>query len=154
MKNIVLLLSVLFLSTSAKASNDEFDAKQFAKHYFNAWIATQSPHAKKSDIQHYLNFLKSNVGHQHLPYDPEDNRELNGKEKMLEGMLYYLGAHTKYAAKLKSVVAGYNVVVIKYSTQLTAKHPQTAELIELSYDSIEVLELEDGKVAIIRKYSE
>lgn len=154
MKNIVLLLSVLFLSTSADASNDEFDANQFAKHYFNAWIATQSPQAKKSDIQNYLNLLKGDVGHQHLPYDPEDNREPNGKEKMLEGMLYYLGAHTEYAAKLKSVVAGYNVVVIKYSTQLTAKHPQTKELIELSYDTIEVLELEGGKVAVIRKYSE
>ena len=154
MKNIVLLLSVLFLSTSADASNDEFDANQFAKHYFNAWIATQSPQAKKSDIQNYLNLLKGDVGHQHLPYDPEDNREPNGKEKMLEGMLYYLGAHTEYAAKLKSVVAGYNVMVIKYSTQLTAKHPQTKELIELSYDTIEVLELEGGKVAVIRKYSE
>jgi ketosteroid isomerase-like protein len=154
MKKIVLLLSILFLSASTDASNDKFDANQFALHYFNAWIATQSPQAKKSDIQSYLSLLKDDVGHQHLPYDPDASRTLSGKQKMLEGMLYYLGAHTKYAATLTKVVAGYNVVVIKYKTQLAAKHPQTGQLMALTYDTVEVLELEDGKVAVIRKYSE
>jgi ketosteroid isomerase-like protein len=154
MKRIVFLLSILFLSATTGANNDEFDANQFAHHYFNAWIATQSPQAKKSDIQNYLSLLKDDVGHQHLPYDPDASRELNGKQKMLEGMLYYLGAHTEYAATLTTIVAGYKVVVLKYKTQLSGKHPQTGQVIALSYDTVEVLELEDGKVAVIRKYSE
>lgn len=150
---MVLLLIVVFLSTSAIAANDEFDANHFAKQYFDAWKATQSPQAKKSDIQNYLNFLKDDIGHQHLPYDPDATRQLDGKQKMLEGMIYYLGAHTEYEANLNSILVGYEVVIIKYSTQLSGKHPQTGELITLSFDTVEVLELENGKVAVIRKYS-
>ena len=154
MKNIILLMSLLFLSATSLANTEEFDANQFAQHYFNAWTSTQSPQAKKTDIQNYLSLLKDDIGHQHLPYDPHASRESNGKQKMLEGMLYYLGSHTEYVATLTTIVAGYNMVVIKYKTQLTGKHPQTGELIEQSYDTVEVLELEDGKVAVVRKYSE
>jgi ketosteroid isomerase-like protein len=162
MKKIVLLLGILFVFVSvsvsvsavAHATADEFDANQFAHHYFNAWIATQSPQATKSDIQNYLSLLKDDVGHQHLPYDPDASRELSGKQNMFEGMLYYMGAHTDYAAVLLTVIIGYKVIVIKYSTQSAGKHPQTGQLIEQSYDTVEVLEFEDGKGAVIRKYSE
>jgi ketosteroid isomerase-like protein len=145
---------MLFLSVTTHARSDEFDANQFALNYYNAWIATQSPQAKKSHIQKYLSLLKDDVGHQHLPYDPDAKRMPNGKQNMFEGMLYYLGAHKEYAAELTNVVMGYKVVVLKYSTQSRGKHPQTGRLIEQSYDTIEVLEIEDGKVAVIRKYSE
>lgn len=154
MYRVCLLLSMLSLSLTTYASSDEFDAKQFALSYYNAWITTQSPKAKKSDIQKYLSLLKDDVGHQHLPYDPDAKRTPSGKRNMYEGMLYYLGAHTEYAAELTNVVMGYKVVIIKYSSQLRAKHPQTGQIIEQSYDTIEVLELEDRKVAVIRKYSE
>jgi len=153
-KRILLLLSILFISANTGASTDVFDAKQFAQKYFNAWKATQSPQATKSDIQSYLSLLKDDVGHQHLPYDPQATRELDGKQRIMEGMLYYLGTHTEYAATLATIVAGYQVVVIKYNTQLAGKHPQTGEFMTLSYDTVEVLEIEDGKVAVIRKYSE
>jgi hypothetical protein len=46
------------------------------------------------------------------------------------------------------------VVIIKYDTYSKGKHPQTGEVIEQSYDTVEVLELEAGKVSVIRKYSE
>jgi ketosteroid isomerase-like protein len=154
MKKALLSLFILIFSASTHASVGEFDANEFASDYFKAWIATQSPEAKKSDVKYYLKFLKDDVGHQHLPYDPESNREPDGKKKILEGMLYYLGAHTKYSAKLLSVEVGYNVVAIKYSTHSKGKHPQTGQLSEQYYDTVEVLELEDGKVAVIRKYSE
>jgi hypothetical protein len=45
---------------------------------------------------------------------------------MREGMSHYLGAHTEY----------------------------TGELVTDSYRTLEVLEIEDGKVSVIRKYSE
>ncbi|WP_339720664.1 nuclear transport factor 2 family protein [uncultured Paraglaciecola sp.] len=154
MKKIVLLLGLLFLSVNAAAIAGTIDTEQFGHHYFNVWKATQSPQATKSDIQRYLSLLKDDVGHQHLPYDPDATREADGKQRMLEGMLYYLGTHTEYTATLATVVVGYQVVVIKYNTQLAGKHPQTGELMRLSYDTVEVLEIEDGKVAVIRKYSE
>jgi hypothetical protein len=65
-------------------------------------------------------------GHQHLPYDSDDTRSPEGKNNMREGMSHYLGAHTEY----------------------------TGELISDSYRTLEVLEIENGKVSVIRKYSE
>lgn len=154
MKTLLLLVFALILSVSSYASDSEFDVEEFANNYFKAWMATQSPEAKKSDIQNYLSLLKDDVGHQHLPYDPDAKRASTGKQNMLEGMLYYLATHTQYSASLTNVVGGHEVVIIKYSTQSTGKHPQTGQIIEQAYDTVEVLELEDGKVAIIRKYSE
>ena len=112
------------------------------------------PQASTEDIERYLGFLADNVGHQHLPYDPESDRYPEGKNKMREGMTYYMGAHMEYKSRLTATLPGFNVVVIKYDTYAKGKHPQTGEVIEQSYETVEVLELENGKVAVIRKYSE
>ena len=66
-------------------------------------------------------------------------------------MSFYLGTHTKYSSVLKSVVTGYNLIVIKYSTKSEGVHPQTKEVIKQKYDTVEVLEIEEGKIAVIRK---
>jgi hypothetical protein len=60
---------------------------------------------------------------------------------------------TIFAKSLARLAEG-DAVIIKYDTYAKGKHPQTAEVIEQSYDTVEVLELEAGKVSVIRKYSE
>jgi len=135
------------------ANADEFNPDKFANDYFNAWVATQSPTATNQDLEHYLSFLAEDVGHQHLPYDPDDTRSPTGKENMREGMSYYLGAHSEYAGKLISFTYGHNVVVIKYESSSKGIHPQTKQEISQNNLVLEVLEIEDGQVAIIRKYS-
>jgi hypothetical protein len=151
MKILISICMILIASTVNAAG---FDAEQFAKDYFNAWTATQSPSATKKDIEHYLTFLSDDVGHQHLPYDPDGNRDPTGKKSMREGMTYYLGGHTEYSGKLISHTDGYGVVVIKYETSSKGIHPQTKQVIEQNYLTLEVLEIENGKVSVIRKYSE
>ncbi|MBE1299291.1 MAG: nuclear transport factor 2 family protein [Alteromonadaceae bacterium] len=147
-------LFLLSFSVSLSISADETDLTDFAKSYFAAWKDTQAPDAKAQDIERYLSFLHEDIGHQHLPYDPDDARLPDGKKSMRSGMLFYLGAHTSYAAELKQVIPANNVVVITYSTKSSGIHPQTKELIHQSYDTMEVLEIEDGKVSVVRKYSE
>lgn len=66
----------------------------------------------------------------------------------------YLGSHMEYQSSLTGQFSGFNVVVIKYKTYVKGKHPQTGEVIEKSSETVEVLELENGKVSVIRKYSE
>jgi ketosteroid isomerase-like protein len=149
-----LLIPICLLLISSTINAGEFDADQFAKDYFNAWAATQSPAATSGDIEHYLSFLTEDVGHQHLPYDPDDTRSPDGKENMREGMSYYLGAHTEYSGELISHTVGHDVVVIKYKTSSKGTHPQTKEVIAQSYLTMEVLEIENGKVSVIRKYSD
>ncbi len=144
----------LLVSFPAYADQESFDTRMFAQNYFDAWAATQSPQASAKDIEHYLGFLADDVGHQHLPYDPDANRDPEGKNKMREGMTYYLGAHMEYKSSLNEILPGFEVVVIKYDTHSKGKHPQTGEVIEQSYDTVEVLELEADKVSVIRKYSE
>lgn len=152
MKKAILFL--YFISVCLPVAAEEFDLTEFGKSYFAAWKATQAPDATQKDIEHYLSFLKEDVGHQHLPYASGDSRIPTGKQDMRNGMAYYLGAHTKYSAKLNEIIPAYNVVVIKYLTLSSGVHPQTKEVVSQSYDTLEVLEIEDGKVSVIRKYSE
>jgi hypothetical protein len=69
-------------------------------------------------------------------------------------MNHYLGAHTEYTGELISYMPGYDVLVVEYDTSIKATHPQTKEVITDSYRTLEVLEIENGKVSVIRKYSE
>lgn len=154
MKLLVALVLALSAPFALNASQDTFDTETFAVNYFKAWSATQSPEAKAEDIERYLALLADDVGHQHLPYDPNAERDPQGKNKMREGMTYYLGSHMEYKSSLTGQLLGYNVVVIKYKTYVKGKHPQTGEMIEKSSETVEVLELENGKVSVIRKYSE
>lgn len=152
MKRLFLFFSCFALSLSLSAN--EIDLTEFGKSYFSAWKATQAPDATQQDIEHYLSFLKEDVGYQHLPYASDDSRLPTGKEDMRSGMSYYLGAHTDYSAQLNQIVTAYNVVVVTYSTQSSGVHPQTKKVVNQSSDTMEVLEIEDGKVSVIRKYSE
>lgn len=149
-------LSILLCAISGLVSINaaEFNTKKFANDYFYAWTATQSPNALGEDIEYYLSFLTEDVGHQHLPYDPDDARNSDGKNNMRKGMNHYLGAHTEYVGTLINLTLGYDVVVIQYDTLAKGIHPQTKELITQKYRTLEVLEIENGKVSVIRKYSE
>jgi hypothetical protein len=152
MNNIRFSLALVFLFLPSFAFGS--DLETLAQDYYDSWVKTQKPDATKESLRKYLAFLADDIGHQHLPYDPESTREPDNKEKILEGMTYYLGTHTKYSSNLKSVMTGYNLIVIKYSTKSEGIHPQTKEVIKQEYDTVEVLELESGKIAVIRKYSE
>jgi len=154
MKLFVSICLVLIFSTANATNTESFNPEKFAKDYFNAWTATQSPTATKEDIEHYLSFLTEDIGHQHLPYDSDDTRNSNGKNDMREGMGYYLGGHTDYLGKLISYTDGHNVVVLKYETSSKGLHPQTKQVVVQNYFTIEVLEIENGKISVIRKYSE
>jgi hypothetical protein len=151
---LVVLLSIT-LGLSAEASDEVgLDKGTWAKSYFSMWVKTQQPTATENDIERYLALLVDDVGHQHLPYDTDATRSAEGKSSLRKGMMYYLGAHTEYAATLINITHGFNVVVIKYTTVSVGVHPQSGALIEQRYDTVEVLELEGDKVAVIRKYSE
>ncbi len=154
MNKVAKMILLLLVAISAQIDARELDLEQFAKQYFQAWVATQVPNANAQDIENYLKLLKDDIGHQHLPYDPVADRQPDGKQNMREGMAYYLGAHTSYASQLLETVVGHNMVVIKYHTASSGIHPQSKQEITQAYETVEVLEMEDGKVAVIRKYSE
>lgn len=147
-------ICLLFALWASNVDAGEFDPEAFAKTYFQAWTATQRPTATEADIEAYLSLLADDVGHQHLPYDPDDSRAPDGKQRMREGMNYYRGAHTEYAGTLAGMSFGYDVIVIQYDTYAKGVHPQTGEEVESRHSTLEVLEIEDGQVSVIRKYSE
>ncbi|GIU46890.1 hypothetical protein TUM4438_24090 [Shewanella sairae] len=154
-KAIIFLCSFTLIGlASAKEVNLDVNLDDYAASYFAAWTASQSPDATEQDLEHYLTFLADDIGHQHLPYDNDDTRNPNGKAQFREGMSYYLGSHTRYFAQLKEVTIGHNVIVITYATSSSGKHPQTGQIINQQFDTMEVLEMENGKVSVIRKYSE
>ena len=118
-------------------------------------VATQAPNATSKELENYLAFLTDDIGHTHLPYVTDDARQPDGKEAMRKGMTFYLGAHTEYNSKLLNVFAFNNsAVAIRYTSNAKGIHSQNKQPLAYSNVMMEVLEIEDGKVAVIRKYHE
>lgn len=148
---IILWASLAFISTNAIA--DDFDYETFFKSYYQAQLMTQQPKATQEDIEHYLSFLTDDVGNQHIPNAPDDTREPDGKAMMRKGMNRYLGAHSEYHGKIIDVQYGYNVISIKHKFSAKGKRSDGSEF-SYSKIALDVLELENGKVSVIRRYSE
>jgi hypothetical protein len=152
MKGLLLILSFTFvLSVSAS----EIDLDKFAQTYFKAMVATQAPNATKDDLENYFSLLTDDVGHSHLPWVTDDSRLPDGKEAMRKGMLFYLGAHTEYNAELLDVfIFNNSAIAIRYKNSAKGIHPESKQPQAYTQTMMEVLEMENGKVAIIRKYHE
>jgi hypothetical protein len=141
--------------TPVLASNDELDLKAFAQTYFETMVATQKPDATEKELEAYLALLTDDIGPSHLPFMTDDSRLPDGKQSMRKGMTFYLGVHTEHKAELLDVFTFNNsAIAIRYSNSAKGIHPQNNQ--EMSYSQImmEVLEMENGKVAVIRKYHE
>ena len=70
-------------------------------------------------------------------------------------MAFYLGVHSKFDAKLLNVFTFNNsAVAIRYEKHVQGVHPENKQPIECVRTIMEVLELENNKIAIIRKYHE
>jgi hypothetical protein len=155
MKHYFAGICIFFMSATTYANNSELDLNAFARTYFNSMVATQAPNATAKDIEAYLALLTDDIGHTHLPYVTDDSRQSNGKELMRKGMTFYLGAHTKYEAQLLDVFTfNTSAVAIRYKNKAEGIHPQNQQALAYSQVMMEVLEIEDGKVAVIRKYHE
>ncbi len=150
-KLIISLLGFVFFNSSVSA--DEFDYDAFVQAYYQAQVKTQQPGATKDDLEHYLSFLTDDIGNQHFPNAPDDSREPDGKAMMRKGMSRYLGVHTEYKAEIIDYQYGYNAVSIKHKFSAKGKRADGSEF-SYSKVALDVLELEDGKVSVIRRYSE
>ena len=153
MKNFNLLIIFLITSTySAHAQKIDLEPVQFAHKYFESWNKTQMPKASEKDLENFLALLTDDVALQHLPYQKNDDRKPDGKEMLRKGMNRWRGANTSYKAKLIKVNHGHNVIVIKYQAVMTLIDEKTKKERTITRNNVEVLELDEGKVAIIRKY--
>lgn len=150
-KLIISLASFTFFSVSTLA--DDFDYDAFVKAYYQAEVMTQQPSATKEDLEHYLSFLTEDIGYQHFPNAPDDSREPDGKALMRKGMGHYLGVHTEYKAEIIDYQYGYNAVSIKHKFSAKGKRSDGSDF-SYSKVALDVLELENGKVSVIRRYSE
>lgn len=152
MKKLAVVLVGLFALYHAHLVADDFDYDAFIKAYYQAQVATQQPDATKEDLEHYLSFLTEDVGNQHFPNAPDDSREPDGKALMRKGMTHYLGVHTEYQAELISYEFGYNAIAFKHKFAGKGKRADGSEF-SYSKTAMDVLELENGKVSVIRRYS-
>ena len=155
MNNVLTMIFVAFFSTSLWADESKIDLKHFAQKYFETMVATQSPNATKKELENYLALLADDVGHSHLPWETDDSRLPDGKEAMRKGMTFYLGSHTEYHAELLDVfIFNHSAIAIRYRNSAKGIPPQNNQAISYTQTMMEVLEIENGKVAVIRKYHE
>ncbi len=150
-----LLILIFTLTFAISTSANEVDLKKFAQTYFKTMVATQAPNATMADLENYFALLTDDVGHSHLPWVTDDSRLPSGKDAMRKGMSFYLGAHTEYSAELLDVfIFNTSAIAIRYKNSAKGTHPENNQVIAYSQTMMEVLEMENGKVAVIRKYHE
>lgn len=149
-----LFACLLALSLNVNAQDDNLNYQQFTQDYFAAWTNVQKPKATKNDLEQYLAFLTDDIGYQHLPYSNDDSRAPDGKAMMRKGMTYYLGIHTEHQAKLINSSFAHNVITIEFHTQAKGIHPDNGQEIVIDNTVFEVLEIENGKISVIRHYSD
>ena len=155
MKKYIFVALSIFVSASLSAKEEKVDLKELAQKYFDTMVATQSPKATKKELENHLKLLTDDVGHSHLPWVTDDSRLPDGKEAMRKGMTFYLGSHTEYNAELLDVFTfNHSAIAIRYKNYAKGIHPQNNQPIEYSQVMMEVLEIENGKIAVIRKYHE
>lgn len=119
--------------------------------YFEAWVATQQPGASAATLENYLALLDDDVGYEHKPYRLLGEVD-GGKARMRAGMTHYLGKNAAYKAKLTGVVVAAGVIAIEYEgTHVFQRGGEGPELTE-HFQAVDVLEVADGKVAIIRQF--
>ncbi|KPV96997.1 hypothetical protein AN214_01014 [Pseudoalteromonas sp. P1-9] len=155
MRVVIGIFLIVASIQNALAETKQMDLKEFANNYYKTMVATQSPTATSKELEDYLALLTDDIGHSHLPYVTDDSRLPDGKQAMRKGMTFYLGAHTEFKSELLDVFTfNTSAVAIRYTTSAKGIHPQNKQPLEYSNVMMEVLEIEDGKVAVIRKYHE
>lgn len=153
MKLKLLVISFLLLNSAvASAGSTNVDYLDLANSYADAWFKTQMPNATDKDLQHFLSFLTDDVAYQHLPYDKTDEREEGGKEALQKGMTQWLASNVDYQATINSVNFSHNLITINYDSTTTIIDPKTKQSKTIRRHVIDSLELDNGKVSVIRKY--
>jgi hypothetical protein len=152
-RKLLVAVVISFLSLPVVAGDSDFDVEKFVTEYLAARTATQQPDATSEDLENYLAFLVEDVGYQHLPYNDDDSRYPTGKSDMREGMTFYLGKNRGFTAELVNFTSGFNVVSIEYKG--VHKYQREGEPLTVEdYSALDVLELDNGKVTVIREYLE
>lgn len=146
------LIALLGLAVTPLSFADTSQGTGFAERYFAAWVATQQPNAQPEHLEAYLALLTDDVGYQHLPYAADDSRAPDNKARMRKGMTYYLGSHSAFDAELTQVTEGVNVLTLAYRAAAKGVHPDTGKAHAYDHEVLVVLELDNGKVSVIRQY--
>lgn len=155
MKKLFIVAFFVMASLPVSAKESKTDFMELGQNYFDAMVASQAPNATSKDLEKFLALLTDDVGSTHLPYVTDDSRLPNGKEDMRQGMTFYLGSHTEFNAELLDMfIFNSSAIAIRYKKSAKGIHPQTKQPIAYSQTQMDILEIENGKIAIIRKYHE
>ena len=152
-----IVAAVLLFSFTASVAAGSDDLNDLALQYFHAKIATQQPDATAEDLEAYLALLTDDIGYEQKPYrllDAANPNAEDGKQRMREGMTYYLGGNEEFTAELENVAFGFNAIAIQYSGIHKFRRGGEGPIVTKHYSAMEVLEIVDGKVSIIREYKE
>jgi hypothetical protein len=153
MNYIRIIFSFLIICASVvKADTTNLENINLANNYANAWFKTQMSTSTKADLEHYLSFLTDDIAYQHLPYDKTDERESGGKEILRKGMAQWLASNIEYKANINSINFSNNLIIINYDSATTIIDSKTKEQKVMRRHVIDTLEIENGKVSVIRKY--
>ncbi|WP_024604024.1 MULTISPECIES: hypothetical protein [unclassified Pseudoalteromonas] len=152
---LLLTLGLVLVATFSVHAQEPLDLNTFAQQYYKTMTATQAPNAGAKELEAYLALLTDDIGNQYIPYQPDDSRTPDGKKQMRKGMSFYLGAHTLFESTLlNTFVFNDTGFAIRYKNYVKGIHPQNKQPIEYTSTMMEVIEIESGKVAMIRKYHE
>ena len=152
---MVLFRAIFFFLIFVMASLAHAESSAVESHidgYFSAWQKSQQPYASRADLEHYLTFLTEDAAWQHLPYATSDERISGGKEKIRQGMIRWLGSHESYHAELIKAHESAHFIILEFISEATIKNANTGKIETIKRHYLDVLELENSKVAVMRRY--
>ena len=147
---ISVVVVMLAIGGTAQAESTTVDA--LAEDYFEAWQNSQKPAATKTDLEHYLSFLTEDAAWQHIPYQTSDERVAGGKQNIRDGMTQWLGSHETYQAKMIRMVNKEHFIILEFESEATIEDGETGEIKSIKRHYLDVLELDDSRVAVVRRY--
>ena len=142
---------MLLLLYAHTVQSENATPDRLAMGYFVAWQGSQKPDASTADLESFLSYLADDVAWQHLPYATSDERIDGGKEKLRKGMTTWLGNHKSYQASLIRSDENEHYIILEFRSEATIEDDASGVKV-LNRHYMDVLELENRKVAIIRRY--
>lgn len=144
---------VLLVLASTGVYGEEVDLDNFARQYFSAFVDFQLPEANSDVLDKYLDYLAVDVGHTHMPFRKDDTKYADGRDRYRKDLLSMMGKNKKLKAKLLEVRV-FNTTAVALRFELSATYVDTDKDIVSPWSFVltDILEIEDGKVSMIRRY--
>lgn len=142
----IVLVALVTLSWPARAAASDDRLKSIVDRYLHARQLTMLQTSTPTDVDNLLAFYSEEVVYEH----PRVKIRIEGKAKIREGMIRFLGVTKDAQIMTVNQISGANMVTVEYRLTFKAKQGSTWE--EVSRRQVTLFEFEGEKIKRVVDY--